>query len=113
MSDKVKVSGINATAEILPYLVDGPVDITFAVSGGTFPAVEMAIDILSGNNVYADSYKIPIYPITPENIGSYYDLVMNSGLYMLGQLQPYENPIFQAITGTYPEIDALIDMIPR
>lgn len=114
MDKKIQVTGVNATAEILPYVKNGTVAMTFALATGAFPAVEMALDILSGNNAkYKQVYKIPVTPITQENLDKYYDLVVNSGLYMLGELQPDVNPIFINLKDEYPELEALKAMIPK
>jgi ABC-type sugar transport system substrate-binding protein len=114
LDKKILVSGVNATAEILPYVKDGTVAITFTLATGAFPAVEMALDIVSGNDgKYKQTYKIPVTPVTIENLEQYYDKVIHSGLYMLGELQPDDNPIFMNLKDEYPELEALKAMIPK
>jgi len=113
MSDKVKVSGTAGTQEIFRYMKNGPCTLTFAVSTGAFPAVEMTLDILSGHaDRYKNIYRIPMSPITPENVADYYDMVVGTDLYMVGELQPKVNPVFKNIAALFPEFVPLMEQIP-
>lgn len=113
MENDVLVNGVNATIEFMDEMKTNPAaSLSFVGSTGCFPAFEMALDILNGNgDLYQQKYSIPVVPISRDEAQEYLDMDL-SGLYMLGELQPDVNPIFKTIKGTYPEIDALIELIP-
>ena len=108
---KIYLAGVNAVAEIVPYVEDGTVDLTFALAPGVFPGIELALAYLNGDDMsqYSDWYEIPCAPITPDNIGQYADEVKASGLYMVGLLEPTKNhPLLQNLDELYPELVPLL-----
>lgn len=111
MEKDVVMCACNATAEVLPYLQDGTVNMTFALAPGVFPGLEMAIDILNGNaDKYQSWYEIPCFPVTSDNISLYYDDCIEQDVYMVGLLSPDTNPLYKDLETLYPELVPLIDM---
>ena len=109
---KIFLGGCNAVAELLPAVKAGDVGVTFALAPGVFPGIEIAMEALQGNgDKYQKWYEIPCTPITPKNVGEYYDKVIESDLYMLGLLPPSENPLYENIEQMYPELVPLLNML--
>lgn len=108
---KIYLAGVNCVAEIVPYIEDGTVDMSFALAPGVFPGIELAVAYLHGEDMsqYRDWYEIPCAPITPDNISLYADEVESSGLYMLGLLEPTaSHPLLQNLDEMYPELVPLL-----
>ena len=108
---KIYLAGVNCVAEIVPYIEDGTVDMSFALAPGVFPGIEIAVAYLHGEDLSGlkNWYEIPCAPITPDNIGDMGKMVQESGLYMLGLLEPTsEHPLFANLDSLYPELLPLL-----
>ena len=108
---KIYLAGVNCVAEIVPYIEDGTVDMSFAIAPGVFPGIEIAVAHLHGEDLsnLGNWYEIPCAPITPDNVGEYVDELESSGLYMLGLLTPNkDHPLFQNLDELYPELVPLL-----
>ena len=110
LDQDIVMCACNATAEILPYLKDGTVNMTFALAPGVFPGLEMAIDILEGNgDQYQSWYEIPCFPVTTENVDLYYDDCIEQDVYMVGLLSPETNPLYENLDELFPELVPLLE----
>ena len=108
----IYLTGCNAVTELLPKVQDGSVLVTFAQSPGVFPGVEIIIEALNdrGSAFAKKDYEVPVFAVTPENVGQFYDQVVAADLYMIGYLPPPENPLFENLGDIHPELLPLIDM---
>lgn len=108
---KIYLAGVNCVAEMVPYIEDGTVDMSFALAPGVFPGIEIAVAYLHGEDLSSlkNWYEIPCAAVTPDTIGDMGKTVRDSGLYMLGLLEPTsEHPLFQNLGDLYPELVPLL-----
>ncbi len=115
LTKKIYTTGNNVVAEQIDSIKDGTCIYSGAGNPGLFPACEVAIAIANGTaDKYPKEMEIPFYPITPDNVGEYYDLMKsNPDIYMLGNLPPSQNPCYQDLAQRgFPEFVELIHDMP-
>jgi ABC-type sugar transport system substrate-binding protein len=100
----VHIFSINAIMEIIPFVIDGTVDVTVAVAAGVHPAVEIAWEALNGNKTFKQRYTIPGISINKANAQKYYD----EKKYIVAMSEPAkDNPLMTNLFTVYPELAKL------
>lgn len=109
----IYLCGVNCTAEIVSYIQDGTVDMSFALNPGVFPGLQIAEAKVHGKDLSFlkhNWFEYPAKAITKDNIGAFADQVISSGLYMFGLLEPsIDNPLYACTPDLYPELMPLLE----
>ena len=105
------LSSLNCVAEVIPYIQDGTLKQSFAYNCGIFPACEVALAYVRGQDIsdVKRDYFFPAMAIDKENLDVFAEAVEESGLYMFNNLPPTsDNVLYEKIIQDAPELERFL-----